>query len=123
MAQIEIIGNVGKDPELKFISGAKGDFAVARFSVADTPREQKNGEWVEGETTWYFVSVTGQLAEAVTDKVTKGSKVLVRGDLRSFEYKKDNETKSGWEIRAKFVAVIPTITKTKKAEVEEAWPF
>ena len=123
MAQIEVIGNVGKDPELKFISGAKGDFAVAKFSVADTPREQKNGEWVEGETTWYFVSVTGQLAEAVTDKVTKGSKVLVRGDLRSFEYKKDNETKSGWEIRAKFVAVIPTITKTKKAEVEEAWPF
>ena len=123
MAQIEVIGNVGKDPELKFISGAKGDFAVAKFSVADTPREQKNGEWVEGETTWYFVSVTGQLAEAVTDKVTKGSKVLVRGDLRSFEYKKDNETKSGWEIRAKFVAVVPTITKTKKAEVEEAWPF
>ena len=38
MAQIEVIGNAGGDAELKFIKGAKGEFAIANFSLAESPR-------------------------------------------------------------------------------------
>ena len=124
MAQIEITGNSGSDVELKFIKGKNGDFAVANFSVAETPREYKNGEYVQGETVWWKVSVTGELAEACADYVAKGTKVFVRGDLKAFEYRaKDGETKSGWEVRAKLVSVVAHTKKAPKKEGEEAWPF
>ena len=126
MAQIEITGNAGSDVELKFIKGSKGDFAVANFSVAETPREFKNGEWVQGETIWWKVSATGELAESCTDYVLKGTKVFIRGELKPFEYKaKDGETKSGWEVRAKLVSVVAHIKKAPKVQKEEeaSWPF
>lgn len=127
MANIKVVGNVGKDPELKFIDGAKGDFAVAKFSVADTPRKYNptTEKWEDGETVWYSVSCTGTLAEAVTDIVKVGNKVQVEGDLKVFEYVKDDQKKLGLEIRAKSVGVVPTLNNksSKKAETEEAWPF
>lgn len=124
MAQIQVTGNVGKDPELKFFNGKNGDFAVTKFPLAETERIKKGDEWVDGDTVWYSVNVTGRLAETLVDSISKGQKVFVDGDLKQFSYEKDGETKSGLEIRAKIVAIIPTATKTtKKTETEEAWPF
>jgi len=126
MAQIEITGNAGSDVELKFIKGAKGDFAVANFSLAETPREYKNGEWVQGETVWWKISATGELAEACTDFVVKGTKVFVRGELKAFEYtNKAGELKSGFEVRAKLVSVVAHTKKAPvaKKEEESSWPF
>lgn len=119
MAQIEVIGNVGDDAELKFIEGAKGSFAIAKFSLAETPREFKNGEWHQGQTIWWKVSVTGELAEAIMDTAVKGAKLIVKGDLRTYEYQKDGETKSGMEIKAKLVASLATIKRKATKPVEE----
>lgn len=118
MAQIEVIGNAGDDAELKFISGAKGDFAVGKFSLAETPREYKNGEWHQGQTIWWKVTVTGELAEWCADQQLKGMKLLVKGDLKHFEYTKDGETKTGMEIKAKLVAQIGTL-KRKSAKEQD----
>lgn len=123
MAQIEVTGNVGKDAELKFISGSKGDFAIAKFSLAETPREYKNGEWVNGETVWWNISVTGKQAEQVVEVATKGAKLLIKGDLRQYSYEKDGETKSGQEIRAKIVAILPSYKDVVTNKQEDAWPF
>ena len=130
MAQIEIVGNAGSDAELKFIKGSKGDFAVGNFSLAETPREFKNGEWTTGETVWWKVSATGELAEWLGDTPLKGTKLLVKGDLKAFEYRgRDGETKSGFEVRAKMIAVVGTLKRKtenpyKEAKTEEAgWPF
>jgi len=130
MAQIEIVGNAGSDAELKFIKGSKGDFAVGNFSLAETPREFKNGEWTTGETVWWKVSATGELAEWLGDTPLKGTKLLVKGDLKAFEYRgRDGETKSGFEVRAKMIAVVGTLKRKtenpyKETKTEEAgWPF
>lgn len=124
MAQIEVTGNSGSDIELKFLKGANGEFAVTQFQVAETPREFKNGEWKQGETVWWRVSASGELAEACADFVAKGTKVFVRGDLKQFEYNKDGEVKSGYEIRAKLVSVVAHVKKApKKVEETAAWPF
>ena len=122
MAQIVIVGNVGKDPELKFIKGAKGDFAVTKFSVAETERVKEGDVFVDGKTQWWNVSCTGKLAETIIDAISKGSKVKVEGDLKFYEYQKDGETKSGMEVRASDITLIPTAKKTqKKADDEWNW--
>lgn len=124
MAVIEITGNAGSDVELKFIKGTRGEFAVANFSLAESPREFKNGEWVQGETIWWKISVSGELAEACADYVAKGTKLFVRGDLKAFEYTtKAGDTKSGWEVRAKLVSVVAHTKKASVKKEEEAWPF
>ena len=135
MAQIEVVGNAGSDAELKFIKGAKGEFAIANISIAESPREYKNGEWVQGETIWWKVSATGELAEWLGDNELKGTKLLVKGDLKQFEYKgRDGNVKQGFEIRAKMIAVVGTLKHkyekgfydgaAKVATNEETqWPF
>jgi len=73
-SKIIIIGNLGRDPELKFTADGK---AVASFSVA-TSRKYKDTD----ETTWFRVSVWDKQAEACNQYLSKGSKVLVEGRLR-----------------------------------------
>jgi len=70
---ITIIGNLGRDPELKFTADGK---AVASFSVA-TSRKYKDTD----ETTWFRVSTWDKQAEACNQYLRKGSKVFVSGRL------------------------------------------
>ena len=127
MAQIEAVGNGGGDAELKYIKGSKGDFAIANLSLAESPREFKNGEWITGETVWWKVSATGELAEWMADTSLKGVKLLVKGELKAFEFTgRDGNLKQGFEIRAKMVAVVGTLKRKSNPEPkaqDNEWPF
>lgn len=81
-----INGNLVADPELRFT--AKGD-AVANFTVAVNERIKQGNEWVDGEPSYFDVTVWRKLAEAVVEQVSKGTGVIVVGKLRieSFEGK------------------------------------
>ena len=68
-----IIGNLGRDPELRFTPS--GD-PVTTFSVATS---RKAGE--KDETTWFRVTVWNKQAESCNQYLHKGSKVLVEGRL------------------------------------------
>lgn len=119
MARIEIAGTLGKDPELKFVNGKNGQFAVAEFSIADSQREFKNGEWVDGATVWYKVSVLGKQAESVVDALSKGTRVEIVGTLKVTEYTaKDGTVKQGFEIKADKIT-LPL--KSSKPKLSEEW--
>ena len=59
------------------------DVSVATVRVGVTPRLKKDGEWVDGETTWYSVTAWRTLADHVRDSVRKGDPVIVHGRLRT----------------------------------------
>jgi single-strand DNA-binding protein len=59
------------------------DVSVATFRVGSTPRLKKDGEWVDGETTWYTVTAWRTLADHVRDSVRKGDPLIVHGRLRT----------------------------------------
>ncbi|GAB7049268.1 single-stranded DNA-binding protein [Catenuloplanes indicus] len=87
---ITVVGNLTNDPELRFTaSGA----AVARFTVASTPRtlDRQSGEWKDGEPLFLQCSVWRQAAENVAESLTRGSRVIVQGRLRQRSY----ETREG----------------------------
>ena len=95
-----IIGNLGRDPEMRYTPDGK---AVTTFSVA-TSRRYNDKE----ETTWFRVSVWGKQAESCNQYLTKGSKVLVEGRLRpdantgapQVFQKKDGSWGSSYEVSA-----------------------
>jgi len=83
MLEIQLIGNLGKDPDARY---AVDGTLVVSFPVAVTRRyTRKNGEKVE-DTTWVDVTVFGSLAEICNEYLTKGRQVFVRGrpDVRAF---------------------------------------
>lgn len=116
---IQVKGNLGSDPDLKF---SKNNNAFCNFSLAYTPRQQVNGEWVDGETNWFRVTVFGAKAEAVADSFKKGDTVLVVGELKQNTYQdKDGNEKTSMEIAAKDVGLVPRLQKAKKQEEVAPW--
>src|SRR3990172_6087309 len=75
---IIIVGNLGKDPEMRYTPSGQ---AVTSFSVA-TSRQYpgQNGQKVK-ETIGFRVSAWGKQAETCNQYLRKGSKVLVEGRL------------------------------------------
>lgn len=75
---IIIVGNVGRDPELRYLPSGQ---AVTNFTVAtNRVSTDANGQQVK-ETTWFRISAWGKTAEACNNYLRKGKSVLVEGRL------------------------------------------
>lgn len=83
---VVLLGSVGKDPEIRSTSGGK---AIAAFSLATSQswNDKQSGEKVE-RTEWHNCVAFGKLAEIIGQYVHKGSKVYVRGSLKTDQYEK-----------------------------------
>ncbi len=73
-----LIGNLGKDPELRYTPGGQ---AVATFTLATTERwNDKNGQR-QDRTEWHNIVVWGKLAELVNQYLKKGRSAYVEGRI------------------------------------------
>lgn len=80
---VQIIGNVGNQPEVKELVGGK---KVARFSVAmNENHKTKSGEVIK-QTSWYQFVAWGSMAGFVERHVTKGKRIAVEGKLSNRSY-------------------------------------
>ena len=88
--KVQLIGNLGKEPEVKTLESGK---KMARFSVA-TSESYRNakGEKVT-ETQWHNLVAWGKLAEIVEKYLVKGKEVAIEGKLinRSYNDKEGNK--------------------------------
>ncbi len=97
--QVTIVGNLTDDPELRYTPNGA---AVANFRVAVNRRFQDaSGQWKDGETSYFRINAWRTLAENVAESLTKGSRVIVSGRLRSRSWETpEGETRSAVEIEA-----------------------
>ena len=77
--KVQIIGNLGADPELRYTPDGKG---VAKLRVA-TNRAWPDGSggWNE-ESIWFQVDVWEQRGERIAEQARKGDQVYVEGRLK-----------------------------------------
>jgi single-strand DNA-binding protein len=109
---ITLVGNITRDPELRFTAGGKG---VASFGLAVNRRYQQNGEWQE-KTSFFNVVAWDTLGENAAASLNKGARVIVTGRLEQREYEtKEGEKRSVVEIVADEVG--PSL-RWARAEVE-----
>jgi single-strand DNA-binding protein len=110
---IIIVGNVGRDPEMRYTPSGQ---AVTSFSVASNRRyTSSNGEQVN-ETIWFRISAWGKQAEICNQYLKKGSKVLVEGRLTPDKntggpriwQKQDGSSASSFEVTAGTVRFLST---------------
>lgn len=77
-----IIGNLGRDPEIKSFSNG-GRIANLRIATSETWKDKNSGERKE-KTEWHTVSVMNDaLVRIVEQYLKKGSKVYIEGQLET----------------------------------------
>lgn len=83
--KVMLIGNVGADPEIRYIDGG---VCTASVSLAtSTPGYTlPNGTQVPERTEWHRLQLWRRLAEIVERYVHKGDKLYVEGQLRTRNY-------------------------------------
>jgi single-strand DNA-binding protein len=87
--KVMLIGNVGKDPEVRYLEGnnANGQQAkVARFPLATSERyRDRNGETREN-TEWHNIACWRNNADVVERFVKKGTQLYIEGRIRTRQW-------------------------------------
>ncbi|RKX18170.1 MAG: single-stranded DNA-binding protein [Candidatus Zixiibacteriota bacterium] len=82
--KVILIGNVGKDPEIRHIEA--NNVSVAKFPLATSETyKNKSGEKVTN-TEWHNVVMWRYLAEFAEKYIKKGNQIFVEGKITSRSY-------------------------------------
>lgn len=81
--KVILIGNLGKDPELRYLDG---NIAKTAFSLATSEfYKDKNGNRTE-QTEWHHIVMWRTLAENASKLLKKGMQVYVEGKLQTRQW-------------------------------------
>ena len=119
--QVTLIGNIGKDPEIRTLdNGVK----VATFSLATSTGgfKKQDGTDVPEKTSWHNVVCWRGLADLAEKFVKKGDKLTVFGSISYREYEKDGVKRYATDIIAYDVVLMgkSETTSTRPPQLSEA---
>ncbi len=95
--KVFLLGNVGKDPEMK---ATQGGMVIAQLALATADRQKdQTGNWVD-KTEWHNLVCFSRTAEIVRDYVKKGTQLYIEGKIqtRSWDDKESGQKKYRTEI-------------------------
>jgi single-strand DNA-binding protein len=95
--KVTLLGNVGKDPEIRSTAGGN---MVANLTLATSDNQKDaQGAWQE-RTEWHNLVAFKRTAEIVRDYVKKGSKLYIEGKIttRSWDDKESGQKRYKTEI-------------------------
>lgn len=97
--RVEVIGNLTRDPELRFTPSNQ---AVTSFAIATNRRyKDQTGNWVDSPPEYHDIVVWGQIGERCSQVLHKGERVFVAGRLQTRSWEApDGQKKYKTEIVA-----------------------
>jgi len=117
--KVFIIGNLTKDPELKYIPSGS---AVGNLRVAINRKYKGQDGSMKEDVCYVSVTVWGKQAESCNEFLSKGSPIFVEGRLQSRSYEtQDGQKRSVLDIVAVRVQFLGGKKKTGEA-TEESVP-
>jgi single-strand DNA-binding protein len=97
---VTVQGWVGNDVDLR----DAGETQVASFRLGSTPRYNRGGTWVDGQTSWFTVNCWRALGRNVKESVQRGDAVIVHGRVRVDVWEREGMPNSvQWVVDASFV--------------------
>lgn len=120
MNEIEILGNLGRDPEVKMTSTGK---CVARLSVASSRKFTGTDGQTKEFTDWIPCVVWGELAQAAATYLKKGKRVFIKGRYNTRKYEPTpGDAKYITEIVASHISLpLPINRENQQAPQQQAW--
>lgn len=97
--KIILVGNLGKDPELRYTPGGT---PVCSFSMATNERRKDRTTGEQHDVaTWFRVTLWNRQAETASQYLSKGSPIYIEGRLRTEEYTdRDGKQRFSLEVNA-----------------------
>ena len=120
--KVMLIGNVGKEPEVRYIEEG---VATAVVSLATSTRGYTlpNGTVVPERTEWHRVLLWRKQAELVEKYVHTGDKLYVEGELRTRSYTdKQGLSHNVTEIWANAIELLTSKPKQQQEQTTPAAP-
>ena len=116
-----VIGHLGRDPEMRYTPDGT---PVTSFSIATTRKWTNKEGQPQEKTTWFRVTTWRKQAETCNQYLTKGSLVLVEGDIdvSAWSDKTSGEARATLELRARNVRFLGTRGEKAAAPEEGAAP-
>jgi single-strand DNA-binding protein len=110
--KVILLGNLGKDPEIKFLEGG---ITVASFSVATSEhyKDKNTGEKRE-QTEWHNIVCWRNLAESIQkSELKKGDRIYLEGKIKT---RKWQDREGNQHTNIEIVADTFTIINRKKTD-------
>ena len=115
--KVMMIGNVGKDPEMKYTPNGK---AVVSLSMALSETWKDNDGNKQEKTEWVNIVAWQKLAEIIGEYVKKGSRIYIEGKLQTRSYEKDGVKKYITEVVADNMLLLDNKEKSQPTEVAQS---
>src|SRR4029450_8720604 len=112
-----IIGNLVEDPEVRFTNNG---IAATNLPVAVTQRVQQDGEWRDGDTSFFKVNVWRGQAEHLADSLSKGDRVMITGRLRQRTWEDPEGERRGRSVAETGPDAVGASLKFATAKVDRA---
>jgi single-strand DNA-binding protein len=109
--EVRLMGNITQDPDLRFTPSGS---AVLNFSMATNRSYKLNEEWKE-EVTFHNIVVWANLAQQLSTRIKKGTKVHVEGRLQTRTWESEGKKNYKTEIVANNVILIDRYEKGQGA--------
>ena len=115
--KVILIGNLGKDPEIKYLDG---NIAKANFSLATSEYyKDKQGNKVE-QTEWHNIVLWRSMAESAEKILKKGMQIYIEGKLQTRQWvDKDNVKRNITEVVGESYKVLQKREGTGNSSFEE----
>lgn len=121
---VTLVGNITDEPELRFTPGGA---AVANFTVAVNRRfRNQDGSWDDKLDGFFRCSCWRDMAENVSESLTKGARVIVTGRLQQRSWD-DNEGNKRSTVEVQVDEVGPSlrwasaqVTKSRRSSGAQA---
>ena len=81
--KVMLIGNVGRDPEVRYLDGNSGNAKVATFTLATTERYRDRNSETRENTEWHNIVAWRGNADVVERFVKKGTQLFIEGRIRT----------------------------------------
>lgn len=96
---ITVVGNLTRDPELRFLPGDGTPVTSVDIAVNDRKFNRSTGQYEDAGTTYWRANAFRALAENIAESLSKGDQVIVTGSVkdRTFETK-DGDKRTVKEI-------------------------
>ena len=88
--KVILVGNLGKDPELRYTNSG---VAVATFSIATNESRKDPDGNLQERTQWHNIVAWRKLAEICGEYLKKGGKIYAEGRLQHRNYDDKNGVK------------------------------
>jgi single-strand DNA-binding protein len=86
--KVILVGNLGKDPEVRYMPSGSAAANVA-LATSESWKDKQTGEQKE-RTEWHNIVFFGRLAEIAGEYLKKGSQIYVEGSLRTRKWQDKN---------------------------------